>query len=103
MAEAPAVVPVSMWVNRSTTAFATLELLAALGSLELVRQRGERGEPYAPSLLAGADRERCRQLCVAAAGFTNEHDPFRGRRFTSTRWYGSSGSFDRNRAMRYQF
>jgi hypothetical protein len=41
------------------------ELLATFGLLELVRQSGEGGEPDASSLLAGADRERDAQVCLA--------------------------------------
>ena len=43
------------------------ELAAALGFLELVGQAGERGEADAPSLVAGADRQRGRQHRLAGA------------------------------------
>ena len=44
------------------------ELAAALGCLQLVREGGECGEAHAASLLAGEDRERDRQVCLARAG-----------------------------------
>ena len=50
------------------------ELAAALGLLELVRERGESGEPDASSLLAGADGERDRQDCLAGTGVAEQDD-----------------------------
>ena len=44
-----------------------VELAVALGFLELVRERGERGEPDAASLMAGADRQGCGQHRLAGA------------------------------------
>ena len=43
------------------------ELLAALGLLQLVREGGERGEPDAAALLAGAHRQCRRKVCLAAS------------------------------------
>ena len=43
------------------------ELAAGFGGLELVGERGERGEADAASLLAGEDGERDREVCLAGA------------------------------------
>ena len=48
------------------------ELAAALGFLQLVGEAGERGEAHASALLAGADREGCREHRLAGAGLAEE-------------------------------
>jgi hypothetical protein len=45
-----------------------LQLAARLGLLQLVGEGGERREAHPPSLLAGADRERDREVRLAGAG-----------------------------------
>ena len=45
-----------------------------MGFLEFVREAGERGEPHAPSLVAGADRERCREHRFPGAAVADEDD-----------------------------
>src|SRR5947209_3984448 len=50
------------------------EFLAALGFLELVRERSERGEPNAASLLAGTDSECDAEVGLAGAAVANQDD-----------------------------
>jgi hypothetical protein len=50
------------------------ELAAGFGFLQFVGQRGEGGEADAAALVAGADRQRCRQVRFSAAGFAVEDD-----------------------------
>jgi hypothetical protein len=50
------------------------ELASALGGLQLVRERGEGGEPDASSLLAGEHREGYREVCLAGVAVAEEDD-----------------------------
>jgi hypothetical protein len=50
------------------------KLAVRLGFLQLVGEAGEGGEADAPSLLAGADRERDREVRFAGPRFAGEDD-----------------------------